>query len=110
MSRPEMSPREAVECMDEVMLLDVREPHEFAAGHIDGAVSIPVGQIAALQSELPTDRRIVCVCRSGARSGMVTAALNRAGYDAVNLDGGMLAWVEANQPFVDAEGGPGRVV
>lgn len=110
MNEAQISPRETVERADEVMLLDVREPHEFAAGHIEGAVGIPVGQLAVRQDELPTDRQIVCVCRSGNRSGMVTTALARAGYDVLNLDGGMLAWVEADLPFVAADGEPGRVI
>lgn len=95
---------------DQLWLLDVREPHEFAAGHIDGAVTIPMGQLAARQDELPQDQLIVCVCRSGNRSGMVTEALVRAGYRAVNLDGGMLAWAEAHLPYVDADGRSGQVV
>ena len=102
-------PADRAEPDDEVWLLDVREPHEFAAGHIDGAVTIPMGQLAARQDELPHDRLIVCVCRSGNRSGMVTEALVRAGYQAANMDGGMLAWAEAHLPYVDAHGGPGQV-
>jgi len=109
MTLPEITPSEVVARGDDVMLLDVREPHEFAAGHIDGAVLIPMDQLAARQEELATDRTIVCVCRSGNRSGMVTEALVRAGYDVLNLDGGMLAWAEARLPFVDDEGDPGRI-
>ena len=109
MTLPEITPAEFVARDDDVMLLDVREPHEFAAGHIEGAIMIPMSQLAARQAELATDRTIVCVCRSGNRSGMVTEALVRAGYDVVNLDGGMLAWAEAHLPFVDEHGEPGRI-
>ncbi|MEX2561912.1 MAG: rhodanese-like domain-containing protein [Nitriliruptoraceae bacterium] len=109
MTLPEITPSEVVARGDDVMLLDVREPHEFAAGHIDGAVLIPLSQLAARQEELATDRDIVCVCRSGNRSGMVTEALARAGYDVLNLDGGMLAWAEAHLPFVADDGSPGRI-
>lgn len=79
-------------------LLDVREPHEFAAGHIQAAVLIPLGQLAGRLAELPSDREILCICRSGARSLSATRQLQAAGYRAVNLAGGMLAWSDAGLP------------
>lgn len=91
---------------DEVFLLDVREPHEWAAGHAPDAHHVPMGELATRQDELPQDKLIVGVCRSGARSGAVVDALTRAGYQAENMDGGMLAWREAKLPMVadgDAE-------
>lgn len=94
---------------DEVVLLDVREPAEWAAGHIEGAVHLPMSELNARQDEIPTDRPIVCVCRSGQRSGKVTQALTRAGYDAENMEGGMLAWAEAGSPIVTDEGRQGTV-
>lgn len=99
----DLEPTEAHRRRDEVQLLDVREPYEWAAGHIDGAVHVPMGQLAAGQDELATDRTIVCVCRSGNRSGAVAEALRRAGYDAVNLLGGMQGWAADDLPYV-AEG------
>lgn len=92
------------------MLLDVREQGEWDAGHIAEAVHIPMGELGARRDELPTDRVIVCVCRSGQRSAMVTSALTDAGYQAENLDGGMYAWVEQRLPVVTDEGEDGRVV
>jgi rhodanese-related sulfurtransferase len=94
---------------DDLFLLDVREPHEWAAGHIDGSVHIPMSQLGSRQAELPTDRTILAVCRSGSRSGMVTQALQRAGYQAENLDGGVLAWLSDGFALVDGDGGAGRI-
>lgn len=102
-----MNPEDAHAARDDVQLLDVREPEEWRAGHIDGAVHIPMGQLNARRDELATDRMIVAVCRSGARSGAVADALQRAGYQAQNLDGGMYAWADARLPFVaEDDGGP----
>jgi rhodanese-related sulfurtransferase len=93
----------AADLTEDHLLLDVREQGEWDAGHAPDAVHVPMGELSARQGELPTDRRIVCVCRSGARSGTVADALARAGYRADNLEGGMLAWREARLPMV-AEG------
>lgn len=95
---------------DAHVLLDVREQAEWDAGHIEGAVHIPMTELNTRQGEIPADRPIVCVCRSGQRSAMVTQALVGAGYDAHNLEGGMLAWAESRQPIVTADGSAGTVV
>lgn len=92
------------------VMLDVRETDEWQAGHVDGALWIPMGEIAARQDELPGDRALVVICRSGARSGKVAAALVQAGYDAVNVAGGMKAWAAAGHPFVADDGSPGTIV
>jgi rhodanese-related sulfurtransferase len=91
------------------LLLDVREPDEWGAGHAPAAVHVPMKEVQARQLELPKDRRIVAVCRSGGRSAAVTEALNAWGYDAVNLGGGMHAWEAAGLPIVTDEGAPGTV-
>lgn len=104
-----MTPAELEQQLDEVQLLDVREQPEWDAGHVEGAVHVPMHELGARQDELATDRTIVCICRSGQRSAMVTQALVRAGYDAVNLEGGMLAWATERLPFRSADGSPGRV-
>ena len=91
------------------MLLDVREPDEWGAGHAPAAVWIPMGEVADRQAELPEDRDIVVVCRVGARSARVTAALRRAGYEATNLAGGMQAWAAAGLPVVTDTGDEGVV-
>ncbi len=84
--------------------LDVREDEEWAAGRIAGALHIPLGELGARQAEIPRERRIVCVCRSGSRSAAVTEALVRAGYEAENLAGGLKAWKTAGLPIEPADG------
>jgi rhodanese-related sulfurtransferase len=73
-------------------LLDVREPWEVAEGAIEGALNIPLGLLGERAREIPRDRKIVVVCRSGNRSRAATDALERAGWNAHNLKGGMGAW------------------
>ena len=92
------------------LLLDVREPDEWAAGHAPGARAMPLGQVQGRVDELPKDRRIVAICRSGGRSASVTEALNAWGFDAVNLAGGMRAWAAAGFPVETDDGGPGAVI
>jgi rhodanese-related sulfurtransferase len=93
----------------EAVLLDVREDDEWAAGHAPEAVHMAMSRIAREFRALPTDRTIVCVCHVGARSAAVAAALNQAGWQAVNLDGGMAAWESAGLPVVDDGGRAGYV-
>jgi DMSO/TMAO reductase YedYZ molybdopterin-dependent catalytic subunit/glyoxylase-like metal-dependent hydrolase (beta-lactamase superfamily II) len=91
------------------LMLDVREPDEWYT-HAPGAMFIPMGRVGACRHELPRDRQIVVVCRSGGRSAAVTALLRRAGFDAVNLAGGMCAWASAGLPVVSGGNDPGLVV
>jgi rhodanese-related sulfurtransferase len=95
---------------DGALLLDVREADEWDAGHAPEAVWIPMGDLQARVAELPRDRRIVAICRSGARSDVVAGALIGAGYDAVNLDGGMRAWASEDFAVVASDGLPGVVI
>jgi rhodanese-related sulfurtransferase len=75
-------------------LLDVREPAEMADGLIAGSVNVPMGEVKERLDELPTDRDIVVICHLGARSAHITKELATLGYHrAVNLDGGMDAWI-----------------
>jgi phage shock protein E len=74
-------------------LLDVRTPAEFADGHIDGAVNIPVQQLAQRMDELPGEQHpIVLYCRSGKRSGTAARMLRRNGYRNLHDLGAMTAW------------------
>jgi len=91
------------------ILVDVRTPEEWAAGHAPQARHLPLDQLPTRHGELPRDRRIVVVCRSGGRSGAATEALVGAGYDAVNLEGGMRAWVDAGLACVTDTGTPGEI-
>lgn len=79
-------------------LLDVREPSEFREARIEGAQLIPLGQLQSKLAELPHDREIVVVCRTGSRSGMAVGLLQRAGLNAFNLEGGLVAWARAGLP------------
>ncbi len=79
-------------------LLDVRQPDEFRQGHIAGAKLIPLSELSRRINEIPKDREVVCVCRSGSRSGMAARQLTAAGFQAVNLSGGMMAWQRAGYP------------
>jgi rhodanese-related sulfurtransferase len=76
-------------------LLDVREPDEWNRGHAPDAHLIPMGSIMDRIDEIPNDAPIIVVCHSGYRSWQVTKALTTAGYDAVNVAGGMEAWQSA---------------
>ena len=100
----------ASEVAGDAFLLDVREPDEWAAGHVEGALHMPIGEVLARLSEIPTDQRVVCLCRVGARSAQVTAYLVQQGYDMVNLDGGLAAWVAVGRPIVSETGQPATVL
>ena len=93
------------------LLLDVREPQEWQAGHAPHADHIPVGQLESRLGELPRDREIITVCRSGRRSALAARQLTRHGYQATNLRAGMTAWADDGLPIVDATGHtPGRIL
>lgn len=91
-------------------LLDVREPYEWAAGHIEGAVHLPMGEVMARLAEVPVEHEVVVVCKVGGRSAQVVGYLNQVGRQAVNLDGGMYAWVAAGLPMVSETGAAPVVV
>jgi rhodanese-related sulfurtransferase len=94
----------------ELHLVDVRENDEWTAGHIDGSQHIPLRELAARLGELPKERTIVAVCRSGSRSEAAVRGLRKLGYEAENLEGGVNAWDRAKLPLVDGSGGRGRVI
>jgi adenylyltransferase/sulfurtransferase len=77
----------------EVFVLDVREPDEFEEGHIDGAALIPLGSLQRRLTEVPKDRQVVVVCAVGGRSARATHFLRAHGVEAVNLHGGMRAYL-----------------
>ena len=79
-----------------VYLLDVREPDEYAAGHIPGITLIPMGEVASRLTELPRDKEIIVTCRTGNRSSQVADLLREQGFTNVhNMTGGIVAWEEA---------------
>lgn len=94
---------------DGAVLLDVREAGEFRAGRAPRARHIPLGSLPTRMGELPPSRRVVTVCRSGARSARAASLLAGSGREVVNLSGGMRAWQRAGLPVVGRGGRPGRV-
>ncbi|WP_424449178.1 rhodanese-like domain-containing protein [Microbacterium arborescens] len=75
----------------DIPLIDVREDHEFAAGRVPGAISIPMSQLGDRLGELP-DGAFDVICQAGGRSAQVVAALEARGYDATNVAGGTGEW------------------
>ena len=111
MSVPEVDPEEARALAESgALLLDVREPNEWNAGHAPGAQFVPLGQLPERVNELPRDRRIVAVCRVGGRSARATEFLIAAGIDAVNLAGGMRAWAASGLVVETDDGDPGTII
>lgn len=88
----------------EAIIVDVREEGERGAGRIPGSEHVPLGELGEMAPNLPEEKEIVLVCRSGNRSSMAAADLSKAGYRAANLEGGVKAWVDEGLPF------EGRVV
>lgn len=90
-------------------VLDVREQHEWDAGHVEGAHHVPLSQLLERLDEVPQGQVLV-VCKVGGRSAQVVAYLAQQGHDVVNLEGGMLDWEAAGRPMVSEDGQPPRVV
>ncbi|MFD1177421.1 rhodanese-like domain-containing protein [Paenibacillus puldeungensis] len=91
----EITPQELSERLksgERMNILDVREPEEWAEGHIPGAKHIPLGQLYNRHVELDPEQEHVVVCRSGGRSAMACELLSEGGYNVINMVGGMLAW------------------
>ena len=82
-------------------LLDVREAFELAVEDVPGAINIPLGQLRARLSELPQDKDILVICRSGQRAYAATRVLLQNGFKARNLSGGMLSRAQAAAFWTD---------
>ena len=91
------------------VIVDVREKGEWDAGHIPKAKHHPLRGLPSSMGRLPEDRTLVVVCRSGNRSARATKALTKAGFDAVNLTGGVTAWQAAGLPLVNSRGKQGSL-
>ena len=104
------TPRGVFDRLDEVTVVDVREPYEWQAGKIDGAIHIPLNALmSGAGSELDQGRPMVMVCRVGNRSELATLMMQARGFEAYNLEGGMDAWAREGLPFTAEDGGPGTV-
>lgn len=100
---PEVSPQEAYEMHFEedvpAFILDVRQPSEYRWGIIAGAERIPLTQLARSLDELPDEKKIVTICQSSHRSPLAARMLRKAGFEVVNVEGGMAAWDRAGLPL-----------
>ena len=84
------------------VVLDVREGWERKIAALAGSLDIPMGEIAARLGEIPRERDVVVMCRSGGRSLRVAEYLDRQGYRVANLTGGILAWGQDVDPTLEA--------
>lgn len=85
----------------DLLVLDVRSAEEFAAGHVPGAINVPLPDVSAAHPQLKSwkDRQVVVYCRSGRRSGMAIKELEAAGFSRVmHLEGDMLGWDAGKHP------------
>ena len=105
-----MEPKAAYEALGDVPFIDVREGYEFKGGHVRDSINIPLGDIPARVDELTDKGKVITVCKVGARSDEAARFLKSFGVEAENLDGGVIAWVEAGYELVTPDGGEGRVV
>ncbi len=85
-------------------VIDVRADHEWEAGHVPGAVHIPLEGLSERAEEIDRESPVVFYCLGGSRSGMAVQAFREAGFEAIRLAGGMRSWIEAGMP-VEPEGG-----
>lgn len=96
----EVTPERARELIEggEALVVDVREPYERDAGHIEGTTHIEIERLASNAESLPRDRPIVFHCRLGARSALAAQAFRRAGYEAWSMRGGIQSWHDLGLP------------
>jgi len=110
-SPPEISATEAADQLTgDAVLLDVREQHEWDAGHAPQARHLAMSELPQRMDEIPNDVPVICVCHGGGRSSRVAMVLHQAGINALNLRGGMVAWNAAGLPVIDDGGRPGTVI
>lgn len=87
-----------------VLVIDVREAGEYAEGHIEGAINIPLRTLSQNLDKVPTDRQVFVYCKSGHRAGMALASLGMLGYDNVtSFPPGWNGWTEAGEPVSTIE-------
>lgn len=100
-----VDPREAQEMIENgAIAIDVRMDYEWDAGHIAGARRVEMNDLVAVAESLPRGNPIVFYCRSGNRSSLPATLFREAGFDAFNVDGGLIAWIETGLPIEPADG------
>ena len=111
---PSIDPREAAAATqagagDDPLVVDVREPEEFTAVRVEGAVLVPISQFVARHGELPKDRPLLMLCAAGSRSTSATMYLLQNGWtDVRNITGGIGAWQQAGLPVRTGAPAPGE--
>ena len=85
-------------------MIDVREPYEREAGHVEGTRHIELERLASQAETIDREEPVIFICRMGNRSGMAAQAFRASGYEAYNLRGGITAWVEAGLPIHPPDG------
>jgi len=96
----------AAEVPADAFLLDVREHDEWEAGHVPGALHMPLGELRTRYTEIGRDRPLYVICRSGSRSAWAAQALAGAGWDARNVADGMIGWQAAGRAMECESGTP----
>ena len=86
------------------LVIDVREPYEREAGHVEGSEHIELERLASRSDDVPRDRPVIFYCRAGVRSAMAAQAFQGAGFDARSMAGGIVAWNAEGRPLAPAGG------
>lgn len=98
------------EQLDQIQLVDCREPYEWNAGRVEGAIHIPLNSLMAGGGPpLDPSKAVAVICRSGNRSELGSMMLQARGFEAYNVEGGMEEWAREGLPFTTPDGSPGRV-
>lgn len=84
-------------------LVDVRQPDEYALGHVASAVLIPLAELPDRVAELPSGGELYLICRTGGRSMRACEFLAEHGVDAVNVAGGTMAWIDSDRSVVGGD-------
>ncbi|KRC59033.1 sulfurtransferase [Agromyces sp. Root81] len=87
-----------VHAIADAVILDVREPGELAQARIEGTLDIPLGELVERVAEVPSDTTVYVLCHAGGRSAQAAQYLESRGIDAINIDGGIVAWHQAGLP------------
>jgi len=100
-NKPALQPAELankIKAGNAPLILDVRTPEEFAAGHVPGAVLVPHDELEKRIGELGAPRPVVVYCKSGRRAGIAEEVLTQHGFSVTLLDGSWQAWQAAKLP------------